>query len=121
GCIYPIAGATTTAPACDATGGSGGKYRPRNRRQDFGGTLGGPINIPKIYNGRNKSFFFWSYEQYLETTQLSFSDTVATTDYLQGNFGHISPNGDCSLCSQYGISKTALGTPTPQTDALGRQ
>ena len=34
-----------------------GKYRPRNRRNHFGGTLGGPIVIPKLYNGRNKSFF----------------------------------------------------------------
>ena len=37
-------------------GGSGGKYQPRNRRNDFGGTLGGPMIIPNIYNGRNKSF-----------------------------------------------------------------
>src|SRR3978361_163093 len=30
-----------------SAGGSGGKYRPRNRKNDFGGTLGGPISIPK--------------------------------------------------------------------------
>lgn len=120
GCIAPIGPyATTKTPACDPTGGSGGKYRPRNRRNDFGGTLGGPIYIPHIYNGRNKSFFFWSYEQYAETTGLSFSDTVPTADYLGGNFGHISPNGDCSLCSQLGIQTTALGSPTVQKDALG--
>lgn len=35
-----------------------GKLRPRNRRNDFGGTLGGPVIIPKLYNGRNKTFFF---------------------------------------------------------------
>jgi hypothetical protein len=28
------------------------------RRFDYGGTLGGPIKIPKIYNGENKTFFF---------------------------------------------------------------
>ncbi len=120
GCIAPLAGATAKVPACFSGGGSGGKYRPRNRRNDFGGTLGGPITIPKIYNGRNKTFFFWSYEQYLETTGLSFADTVPTTDYLAGNFGHISPNGDCSLCAQLGIQTTALGTPTVQKDAMGR-
>ena len=122
GCIYPIAPfATTTSPTCAPAGGSGGKYRPRNRRNDFGGTLGGPVYIPKIYNGHNKTFFFWSYEEYLEKTQLSFSDTVPTPDYLAGNFGKISPNGSCSLCSQLGIQKTALGTPTIQLDALGNQ
>lgn len=34
-----------------------GKFRPRNRRNDFGGAVGGPLYIPKIYNGRNKTFF----------------------------------------------------------------
>ena len=43
---------------------SGGKFRPRNRRNDFGGTFGGPVRIPKVYNGRNKTFFFYSYEYY---------------------------------------------------------
>ncbi|MDE1178185.1 MAG: TonB-dependent receptor [Edaphobacter sp.] len=32
------------------------------RQNDFGGTLGGPIRIPHLYDGRNKSFFFFSYE-----------------------------------------------------------
>jgi hypothetical protein len=102
-------------------GGSGGKYRPRNRRNDFGGTLGGPIIIPKIYNGRNKTFFFWNYEQFLETTQYGFTDTVPTPAFLKGDFSAISPNGNCSLCGLYGIPTGPLGVPTPQLDALGRQ
>ena len=32
------------------------------RQNDFGGTLGGPIRFPWIYNGKDKSFFFVSYE-----------------------------------------------------------
>lgn len=35
---------------------------PALRQNDFGGTLGGPISIPRIYNGKEKSFFFVSYE-----------------------------------------------------------
>ena len=35
---------------------------PPERQNDFGGTLGGPVTIPGIYNGRNKTFFFFSYE-----------------------------------------------------------
>jgi hypothetical protein len=102
-------------------GGSLGKYRPRNRRNDFGGTMGGPLVIPKIYNGHNKTFWFWNYEEYLESTQYGFNLTLPTPDYLGGNFSKISPNGNCSLCSQYGIQQTALGIPAPTTDALGRQ
>ena len=32
------------------------------RQNDFGGSLGGPVWIPKIYNGRNRTFFFVAYE-----------------------------------------------------------
>jgi hypothetical protein len=32
------------------------------RQNDFGGTLGGPVIIPHLYNGKEKSFFFASYE-----------------------------------------------------------
>jgi len=33
-------------------------------QNEYGFTLGGPIIIPKIYNGRNKTFFFVSYDQF---------------------------------------------------------
>jgi hypothetical protein len=103
-----------------AAGPTAGKLAPRNRRNDFGGTLGGPISIPKLYNGKNKTFFFWSYEQYLETNTYQFTDTVPTPAFVKGDFSAISPNGTCSLCSTYGIQTTALGVPTVQLDALGR-
>jgi outer membrane receptor protein involved in Fe transport len=32
------------------------------RQNDFGGTLGGPLFIPGLYNGNNRTFFFFSYE-----------------------------------------------------------
>ncbi len=76
-----------------------GLVRPRNRRNDFGGTLGGPVRIPKLYNGKNKTFFFFNYEEFLENTGYSFTDTVPTAAYLKGDFSAISPNGNCSLCS----------------------
>jgi len=105
---------------CSSSGGNGGKYRPRNRRNDFGGTLGGPIIIPKIYNGHNKTFFFFNYEEYLETSLESFSDTVPTAAFQKGDFSGISQNGTCSLCSTYNIPTGALGIPTPALDPLGR-
>ncbi len=39
-----------------------GKAEPPLRQNDFGGTVGAPIEIPHIYNGKNKTFFFFSYE-----------------------------------------------------------
>ncbi len=96
-----------------------GKVRPKARRNDFGGTLGGPITIPKIYNGHNKSFFFFNYEEYLETSLLVNSDTVPAPAYLKGDFSAISPNGTCSLCAGLGIPTTALGGT--QVDPLGNK
>ena len=35
---------------------------PQLRQNDFGGVLGGPVLLPHLYNGRNRTFFFFSYE-----------------------------------------------------------
>jgi hypothetical protein len=36
--------------------------KPSERQNDFGGTLGGPLSIPKVWSGKNRAFFFFSYE-----------------------------------------------------------
>jgi len=38
--------------------------KPRDRQNDFGGSLGGPVRIPHLYNGHDKTFFFFAWEQY---------------------------------------------------------
>jgi hypothetical protein len=38
------------------------KAKPPLRQNDFGGTLGGPFSIPGLYYGKDKTFFFVSYE-----------------------------------------------------------
>jgi hypothetical protein len=96
--------------------GSGNKVRPRNRRNDYGGTLGGPVWIPKLYNGRDKTFFFFNWEEYLESTTLSFTDTVPIAAYRQGNFSSISPNGGPGFNPGLGVPAGAL----PSVDPLGR-
>ena len=35
---------------------------PALRQNDFGGTLGGPVQIPRVYSGKDRTFFFFSYE-----------------------------------------------------------
>jgi hypothetical protein len=36
--------------------------KPAERQNDFGGTLGGPLTIPGLYSGKDRTFFFFSYE-----------------------------------------------------------
>ncbi|MEJ7605780.1 MAG: hypothetical protein WKF37_05830 [Bryobacteraceae bacterium] len=43
-------------------GNVNGLKRPALRQNDFGFTLGGPALVPKLYDGRNRTFFFVSYE-----------------------------------------------------------
>ena len=50
---------------------------PLYRRQDFGGTLGGPVYIPGLFNvNKDKSFFFFSEEFRLEKSPFDFNQGV---------------------------------------------
>jgi hypothetical protein len=94
---------------------SGGKFRPSNRRNNWGGTFGGPVWLPKIYNGKDKTFFFFSYERYKEDQSLTFTDTLPAAAYQAGNFSAISPNGGAAFNPGLGIPSSPIAT-----DALGR-
>ncbi|MGO9367636.1 MAG: carboxypeptidase regulatory-like domain-containing protein [Terriglobales bacterium] len=68
----------TAAPAPGQTvGPTIGNKAPLYRRQDFGGTIGGPLVIPHVYeNKRNKTFFFYSEEFRLEKTPTEYNQAV---------------------------------------------
>jgi hypothetical protein len=69
-----------------------GTARPRNRRNDYGFTIGGPVWIPKVYNGHDKTFFFFNWEQYREHLTIDTQqETVPTAAYRQGNFATAIP------------------------------
>jgi hypothetical protein len=54
--------------------------RPQERQNDFGGVFGGPVTIPKLYEGKDRAFFFFSYEG-LRLAQPS----AATVYYVPSN------------------------------------
>lgn len=56
------------------------------KRNQFGGTLGGPVVLPKIYDGRNRTFFFVSYEGQRHSTAANVVRTVPTPAQRQGDF-----------------------------------
>src|SRR2546427_12884788 len=55
---------------------------PALRQNDFGGTLGGPIDIPGLYNGRDKTFFFFSYEGLRLVQPQAAVQTPVADEYL---------------------------------------
>ena len=58
------------------------------RQSDYGFSLGGPIRLPKIYNGKDKTFFFVNFEQFRQTNFTTNTvSTVPTPAYRAGDFG----------------------------------
>jgi hypothetical protein len=67
--------------------GNGHLVRSVARRNDYGGTIGGPVWIPKLYNGHDKTFFFFNLEQFRETQHVNANSvTVPVPSYRAGNF-----------------------------------
>jgi len=48
--------------------------------------VGGPVVIPKVYNGRNRTFFFFGYEPLRQYTQSQYFDRMATAAERTGDF-----------------------------------
>jgi hypothetical protein len=61
---------------------------PRSRKNDFGFTVGGPVYIPKLYNGRNRTFFFFSWEMFRNSMFSGGSSflTLPTAAMRSGDF-----------------------------------
>jgi hypothetical protein len=79
--------------------------RPILRQHDFGATFGGPFILPKLYNGRNKTFFFFSYEGFRSREGASGSFfTVPLPEMYQGDF------------TKWVRTSGAVGTPIPIYD-----
>ncbi|HEY3937078.1 MAG TPA: TonB-dependent receptor [Bryobacteraceae bacterium] len=65
-------------------------YRPKDRLNDTAGGVGGPVWIPKIYDGRNKTFFYFSDDNDLRpVTPTATINTVPTALETQGNFSQL--------------------------------
>ncbi len=79
--------------------------KPSGTQRWYGGNLGGPVLIPKVYDGRGKTFWFFSYEytnpsqQYLQQLRI-LTNAERTGDFSQSSFGIPVINGQ----------------PTPQLD-----
>jgi hypothetical protein len=81
-----------------------GVKRSPDRKQNGAVSFGGPVYIPKVYNGKDKTFFYVTYERYRDRT---------------GGFG--APNRTLPLPEFYdGNFSRLLGAAIAQTDALNR-
>jgi outer membrane receptor protein involved in Fe transport len=75
------------------------------RRNQFGATVGGPVYIPKLYDGRNRTFFMVTWESLRSTSGKSQRGIVPLPEMLKGDFSR---------------AVDALGKPLKITDTLAK-
>jgi hypothetical protein len=95
------------------------------RYNDFGFSFGGPVYIPKIYDGRDKTFFFVSEEWLREVTYSTGSAVVPTEAERSGDFsnsgfksGSAWTTGPIQVCTAYTYT---AATQTTNCTAAGTQ
>ena len=83
----------------DLTAGNPFTGKPSLHMNNFGGFIGGPVRIPHLYNGRDKTFFFGSYEGLRLPRQFPLVESFPSLDMRAGNL--------------YNYLSTTQGTSTP--------
>lgn len=66
-----------------------GTDKDPDKRHDFGFNLGGPVYIPKLYDGRNKTFFFTNYNGYRAHQAQNRYITIPTMKMRTGDFSEL--------------------------------
>ena len=105
--------------------------KPFLRQHFFGVQSSGPIYIPKLYDGRNKSFWFFSYEGFREPFSVTRNRTVLSDEARGGTFRYINSAGALQSINLLSIgnfhSLNALSTaqlnamPHANNDLVGDQ
>jgi len=77
-------------------------------QNDPGGTIGGPLTMPKLYNGKNKTFFFGDFNVTLASNGNLYQQLVPTALEKSGDFSQTFSGG--KLVTIYDPSSTKLGS-----------
>ena len=107
--------------------GTGKHVKVVKHLADYGGTIGGPVRIPKVYDGKNKTFFFFNLERYRDREALYAGiTTVPNTAYLAGNLANkLLVTGNRNLGTDFAgrtIIQNAIYDPnTTVIDASGKR
>jgi hypothetical protein len=101
------------------------QHQPRNvdKKNDYGGSLGGPVWIPKLYNGHDKTFFFFSWEQYRQNQGSTNTSTVPTDAERAGDFSSLLTTTSLGInpCDGSTIFQGQIFDPTTTRTVNGQQ
>ncbi|MGH9671827.1 MAG: carboxypeptidase regulatory-like domain-containing protein, partial [Bryobacteraceae bacterium] len=64
--------------------------KARTVTNQYGGSIGGPVYIPKVYNGKNRTFFWFAYMDWRDSARVTdLTPTVPLAAWKQGNFSDV--------------------------------
>lgn|SRR5215469_764354 len=88
--------------------------KPRDHKNNYGGTFGGPVWIPKVYDGKNKTFFFFAWEQYRQNLGQTVTSTLPTMAERKGDFSALlgGPTGLINPCDGNPVLQGQIFDPT---------
>ena len=94
-----------------------GNPRPVLKRHQFGGTIGGPITVPNLINGKDRFFFFFGYQGQRQTaTENQGFITTYTPAQLNGDFSGGGTAGNCPNADP-GVAAFLQGHPFYQSNS----
>ncbi len=116
--VLDAAGWGTNTFDPNGTDASGNAIKNAHITNNFGGTFGGPVRIPKLYNGRDKTFFFFAFDGLRNIEKPRGGRiTMPTPDQLTGDFSRLL-GPQLSTCGAAGnqLCLDALGRPIYQNE-----
>ena len=90
--------------------------KPDYMRSTFGGSIGGPLNIPKVYHGGTKTFFFANYNGRRGSSPFDQFSTVPTILERKGNFSQTTYTTGPQTGQVVKIIDPATGNPFPNNE-----
>jgi hypothetical protein len=85
----------------------GSSVRPYYERNEYGGNFAGPITIPHLYNGKDRSFFFVAFEGFRLNQSTNVNSQQPTTKMRSGDFSELldaNGDGNCTQTNSSGVN-----------------
>ncbi len=92
-----------------------GRQRPPFKFNQFGGTIGGPVRIPKVYDGRNKTFFFFNSETVRFIQGITFTASLPDPRQLTGDFSNLRQTNGSAVTLFDPATTASVGTGFTRT------
>ena len=95
--------------------------RSRLHQHRFGGNISGPVYLPKLYNGKNRTFFYFDYSGFREHFQDTPTQTVYTAAAKTGSYSYMGSNGAVQTVNLLTASTRGLGLNSLTQSLLGAE